>query len=53
VIVRGENDCWIVAKRLASHSVAVVLEGHGQENLPDAAKTGDLFTEAHFESLLE
>ena len=51
--MRGENDCWIMAKRLANHSVAVVLEGRGQENLPDAAKTGDLFIEAHFEGLLE
>ncbi len=53
VIVRGENDCWVVAKRLASHTIAVVLEGRGQENLPDAAKTADLFIEAHFEGLLE
>jgi len=53
VIVRGENDCWVVAKRLASHSIGVVLEGRGQENLPDAAKTADLFIEAHFEGLLE
>ena len=51
--MRGENDCWVVAKRLAARSIAVVLEGRGQENLPDAARTADLFTEANFEGLLE
>ena len=53
VIVRGDNDCWVVAKRLGPQTIAVVLEGRGQENLPDAAKTADLFVEAHFEGLLE
>ena len=51
--MRGENDCWVVAKHLASRSIAVVLEGRGQENLPDAARIADLFTKVNFEALLE
>ena len=53
VIVRGAHDCWVIAKRLACRSVAVVLEGRGQENLSDAAKTADRYLRSHFEGLLE
>lgn len=53
VIVRGAHDCWVVAKRTACRSIAIVLEGRGQENLSDAAKTADRYLRLHFEGLLE
>ncbi|BDA47525.1 Vacuolar fusion protein CCZ1 homolog [Coccomyxa sp. Obi] len=53
VIVRGAHDCWVIAKRVACRSIAIVLEGRGQENLSDAANTADKYLRSHFEGLLE
>lgn len=51
--MRGAHDCWVVAKKMACRNIAIVLEGRGQENLSDAAKTADKYLRSHFEGLLE
>jgi hypothetical protein len=53
VIVRGAHNCWVVAKRVACRSIAVVLENRGEESLLDAYKTAEKYIEARFAGLLE
>lgn len=50
--MRASHNCWVVAKRVASRTIAVVLEGRGEESLLDADKAAEQYINTHFAGLL-